>query len=563
MKKIIVLAAAILMMSALWAQSPEKMSYQSVIRDASDALVTNQTVGIQLSILQGSVGGPAVYVETQSPSTNINGLVSIELGSGTVASGNFTTIDWSAGPYFIKTETDPLGGTTYTMTGTSQLMSVPYALYAKTSGNGQGPAGATGAQGIQGITGNDGADGADGLDGAIGAQGIQGITGNDGAVGIDGAAGAPGIQGVTGTDGADGLDGAIGAQGIQGITGNDGTIGVQGIQGITGNEGTDGATGATGPAGAQGIQGVTGNDGADGLDGAIGVQGIQGVTGTDGLDGAIGAQGIQGITGNDGLDGSTGSQGSIGLTGADGIQGIQGPAGNDGQGGVTQAGTNVTITGTGTSLDPYIVNSTEIFELPTSGNAGDMNYWNGTAWVTIPAAFNEGATLQMISGVPTWTGGTPPAIGDLVAGGIVFWVDGLGGGLVAATTDQATVVQYGCHGTVTGADGFDLGTGNQNTIDINAGCTTPGTAADVCANLTLGGYSDWFLPSVGEMALMYNNIGQGNVLGLGNVGGFGNEVYWNSTEYSLYYGGMWHFGNGNFFGFWKESNGFLRAVRAF
>ena len=521
MKKIILLAAAILIMSALWAQSPEKMSYQSVVRDASNALVTNQTVGMQLSILQGSVGGTAVYVETQSPATNINGLASIELGSGTVLSGDFSAIDWSLGPYFIKTETDPLGGTTYTITGTSQLMSVPYALYAKTSGNGAGPAGATGAQGTQGITGNDGADG---LDGAIGAQGIQGITGNDGAVGIDGAAGAPGIQGVSGNDGADGLDGAIGAQGIQGITGNDGT---------------------------------------DGLDGAAGAQGIQGITGTDGT---IGVQGIQGITGNDGLDGATGStglQGSIGLTGADGIQGIQGPAGNDGQGGVTQAGTNVTITGTGTSLDPYIVNSTEIFELPTSGNAGDMNYWNGTAWVTIPAAFNEGATLQMISGVPTWTGGTPPAIGDLVAGGIVFWVDGLGGGLVAATTDQATVVQYGCHGTVTGADGFDLGTGNQNTIDINAGCTTPGTAADICANLTLGGYSDWFLPSVGEMALMYNNIGQGNVLGLGNVGGFSNDVYWNSTEYSLYYGGMWHFGNGNFFGFWKESNGFLRAVRAF
>jgi hypothetical protein len=83
--------------------------------------------------LQGGSSGTAVYIETQTPTTNINGLVSIEIGSGTVVSGTFNTIDWSAGPYFIKTETDPTGGTTYTTTGTSQLMSVPYALHANTA----------------------------------------------------------------------------------------------------------------------------------------------------------------------------------------------------------------------------------------------------------------------------------------------------------------------------------------------------------------------------------------------------------------------------------------------
>jgi hypothetical protein len=88
---------------------------------------------MQLSILQTTATGTAVYVETQTPTTNINGLVSIEIGSGTVVSGDFTTIDWSNGPYFIKTETDPTGGTTYTITGTSQLMSVPYALHANTA----------------------------------------------------------------------------------------------------------------------------------------------------------------------------------------------------------------------------------------------------------------------------------------------------------------------------------------------------------------------------------------------------------------------------------------------
>jgi hypothetical protein len=133
MKRIFTIAAALMMTASVWAQAPEKMSYQAVVRDASNALVTNQAVGMQISILQTTVTGTAVYAETQTPTTNANGLVSLEIGAGTVVSGDFSTIDWSTGPYFIKTETDPTGGTTYTITGTSQLMSVPYALHANTA----------------------------------------------------------------------------------------------------------------------------------------------------------------------------------------------------------------------------------------------------------------------------------------------------------------------------------------------------------------------------------------------------------------------------------------------
>jgi hypothetical protein len=139
---------ALLLALSSFAQAPEKMSYQAVIRGANNALVTNQQVGMQISILQGST---AVYEETQTPTSNTNGLVSLEIGTGTVISGSFTAIDWSAGTYFIKTETDPTGGTNYTISGTSQLMSVPYALYAKTSGNvagQQGPIGSTMTSGI-------------------------------------------------------------------------------------------------------------------------------------------------------------------------------------------------------------------------------------------------------------------------------------------------------------------------------------------------------------------------------------------------------------------------------
>jgi hypothetical protein len=133
MKKVFTFLIAVLLTAIVFAQSPEKMSYQAVIRNSNNQLATNQTVGMQISILQGSPDGTAVYVEIQEPVSNANGLVSLEIGSGTVVSGNFSSIDWANGPYFIKTETDLKGGANYTITGTSQLLSVPYALHAKTA----------------------------------------------------------------------------------------------------------------------------------------------------------------------------------------------------------------------------------------------------------------------------------------------------------------------------------------------------------------------------------------------------------------------------------------------
>ncbi len=130
MKKIITICAAILLTASVFAQAPQKMSYQAVIHTSSNALVTSAPVGMKVSILQGSAAGSAVFVETHTPTTNANGLASLEIGGGTAVTGTMVGIDWSAGPYFIKTETDPTGGTNYTITGTSQLLSVPYALHS-------------------------------------------------------------------------------------------------------------------------------------------------------------------------------------------------------------------------------------------------------------------------------------------------------------------------------------------------------------------------------------------------------------------------------------------------
>lgn len=134
MRRIFNVLATILLTASLFGQSPEKMSYQAVIRNTSNQLVSQQQVGMQVSIIQGSISGQVVYSEIQSPSTNANGLVSIEIGVG-ASSDDFSSIDWANGPYFVKTETDPAGGTDYTITGTSQLLSVPYALHAKTAEN--------------------------------------------------------------------------------------------------------------------------------------------------------------------------------------------------------------------------------------------------------------------------------------------------------------------------------------------------------------------------------------------------------------------------------------------
>uniref|UniRef100_UPI0040479636 FISUMP domain-containing protein n=1 Tax=Algoriphagus sp. TaxID=1872435 RepID=UPI0040479636 len=172
MKKLIFSFLFLLASTAVWAQVPQQISYQSVIRDGNNKVLAASTVGIKISLLQGSATGSAVYVETHSKTTNVNGLVSLEIGTGTVLSGSFAGINWANGPYLIKTETDPAGGTNYGIPGIAPLNSVPYALYAA-----NGTPGPKGDKGDKGDTGATGATGAAGPQGAAGATGPQGVAG--------------------------------------------------------------------------------------------------------------------------------------------------------------------------------------------------------------------------------------------------------------------------------------------------------------------------------------------------------------------------------------------------
>lgn len=126
-----------------YSQVPEAFNYQAVMRNASGDILTNAQIAVQISILQDSESGTAAYVERFNPTTNDYGLIAIKLGKGTVQSGAFNTIDWGAHAHYIKVEVDPNNGTDFTTMGTTQLLSVPYALYAKSGGDDDADADAT------------------------------------------------------------------------------------------------------------------------------------------------------------------------------------------------------------------------------------------------------------------------------------------------------------------------------------------------------------------------------------------------------------------------------------
>ena len=192
---------------------------------------------------------------------------------------------------------------------------------------------------------------------------------------------------------------------------------------------------------------------------------------------------------------------------------------------------------------------TNEIELPTSPQIGAMTYWNGTNWVVVEPTINEGATLKMIEGVPSWEGGTPPPfkIGDLIAGGIIFYIapeptdlDGNGTldkGLVCALSDQSNRTQWIIGGNTqteyNGNTQTEIGTGKANTIAMMSQSGYIGGAAKVCNDYEnpdtgTGIYDDWFLPSIAELNKIFSQVAILNtVTGFTPTSGF---IYWSSSE---------------------------------
>ena len=266
MKKIILTLLTLLTTVTLWAQAPQRISYQSVIRDGNNVVVASTTVGIKISMVRGTATGPAVYVETHRKTTNANGLLSLEIGDGTALTGTFAGIDWANGPYLIKTETDPTGGTNYSIPGIAALNSVPYALFSAN--------GTPGPQGERGLTG---------ATGAAGPQGERGLTGALGATGATGPAGA------NGTNGANGTSGTNGSNGLDGKTVLNGTSNPATGQGVIGDFYINTATSTLfGPKASGGWPTGVSLVGPTGVTGIQGIQGIQGATGAAGTNAGVG-----------------------------------------------------------------------------------------------------------------------------------------------------------------------------------------------------------------------------------------------------------------------------------
>lgn len=410
----------------VFAQAPMKFNYQAVGRDAGGNVLANQNVGMEISIRQTTVSGPVVYTETHATITSSIGLMNLQIGGGTVTAGNFSTIDWSAGPYFIEIGMDATGGTTYVTMGTQQLLSVPYALYAENSGT-PGPQGIQGVQGIPGVAGTNGTNGisilwlgtltsapaspvlnnayynsTDGIsyvwdgttwnilakDGAIGSQGIQGIQGLQGIQGIQGVQGIPGTNGTNGINGVslvwlgtmssapgspalnnayyNSTDGIayVWDGSIWNIVSKDGTNGAQGIQGIQGNQGIQGTTGLSGISIAW-LGALGSAPGSPTLNNAY-------YNSTDGIS-YIWDGSMWNTLAKDGANGSQGIQGIQGVQGVAGTNGANGSNGSNGTNGASfLSGSGTPSGGTGVNGDTYINLATGNTYLKTGG------VWNAT-----------------------------------------------------------------------------------------------------------------------------------------------------------------------------------------
>lgn len=389
MKKIYTLLLFILICIGVFAQAPNKLNYQGLIRNSVGNPLGNTPVLLRISILD--IANNVLFLEQHNTTTNSLGLYNVAIGTGSLLQGNFAAINWGAGNRYIKVEVSTNAGVTFINLGTNQLLSVPYALYAASGNTGpQGPAGPQGPQGSAGINGSNGYTSLIknttepvGLNCPFGGIKLEfGIDYNSNLF-LDPSEVTPSLTQFI-CNGPIGNTGATGPQGPPGLTGPAGPQGPQGIPGSTGATGPQGPSGNNGlnqvvkttiePAGANctaggikiefgldnnnngildvaeinasltkyvcnGIQGATGAQGIQGPAGPTGATGAQGATGTTGATGPQGAQGPIGLTGPAGPTGATGAQGPAGATGPQGAQGPQGMAGANGLNSLTKTST--------------------------------------------------------------------------------------------------------------------------------------------------------------------------------------------------------------------------------
>lgn len=464
MWKILNLLFILICSVSTFAQVPEKINYQAVLRDTQGNVMANVPVDLTVSIVQDSVNGMVVYSESHQAQTNGSGLVNLQIGDGTVLSGSFAETNWAAGTFFIRLESESLAKNRTNLLGTTQLLSVPYALHAK------------------------------------------------GATNIDDADADPENE-------------------LQVISISNDTI-------FLSNGGFAVFPGGYNPGDMRYWDGSGWNIIPAGSPGQV----LQ--LNASGIPQWLGA-GYAEVTTLEVTDITPIAAMANGEVAADG-------------------GSEVTERGFVYSGEPFPNISDSVaeagsgtgpFSTTLENLVPGMTYYV-RAWAVNSAGLVYG-DQQVFATESAWTVGNPGP-----AGGIVFYDKGYYSDgwryLEAAPTDQSTDVQWGCSGTnLPGAQGWDFGSGMQNTIDIINGCLTSNIAARIADNFEYGGYSDWFLPSKSSVDEMYH------VLYLNGQGSFALDVYWTSTEASSISAWAYNFYSGGPIVNNKVVNYRVRAVRAF
>jgi hypothetical protein len=687
MKKVVLSIIIVFLCILSFAQVPESFNYQAIPRNSSGAVYADQAMNLRTSILSGSPTGTSVYSETFAATTTSLGLINLQIGKGTPVSGSFTTINWGSGSYYLKVEIDPTGGTSYVAMGTTQLLSVPFALFAKKADGINGSitfsqvsdfqTGVTNNTAVLANTAKNNYPTADATKLAGIAEGAEvnvnadwNASGGDAqilnkpavSVGTDpgdmqywnGTAwlmvpvGQPGqilrlttsnipawsgvayptltttdissIEGGTALSGGNiisegGAGGSVTARGVcWSLSANPTTANSITIDGTGTGTFTSSITGLTALTtyyvrayATNSVGTAYGNElgftTTSATEPVLTTTEVTSITSTDATSGGnissdggatVIARGVcwsadpiptlsDDFTSNETGTGSFSSSitgltpkttyyvrayatNSVGTTYGNelsfttlGVPTVTTSTFTDVKGNSAKAGGIITfdggspITAEGlcwsTNPDPTTANNVNTSFADAMTGLSPNTLYYARAYASNIAGTGYGTEISFNSGY---------IIGSTYAGGLVFYNDGSGNGMVSANADQSTGAGWGCSGTTIGGTSTVINSGAANTTAIVAGCSTAGIAAEICDNLLLNGFSDWFLPSKDELYLMLWNLHyQG-------FGGFDESLYyWSSSEedsdnawmQSFYTGDQVYFGKGYLL--------YVRAIRAF
>ncbi|MDX1686020.1 MAG: DUF1566 domain-containing protein [Saprospiraceae bacterium] len=458
------------------AQAPQKMSFQGVVRNSDGELITEQRVGVKISVVKDAPNGDVVFSETHEDRTNSHGLITLIIGEGSPIEGNLANIDWSSGTYYLRSDTDPEGGMNYTISGANPLLSVPYALYAHKAQNGDRIVNLSG-EGATTVTGN--------YPNFI-INSTDNNTTYDAGFGID-------ITGTTITNAAP-----------------DQVVTLQG-------EGNTSISGTYPNFKVKSTGGTVNYSAGDGID-------ISGTTITNTAPDKVVTLEAEGATE------ITGTYPNFTITTVDSNR-------------IYNAGTGIEITGdTITNTAP---------DIPVSIRAD--------SGIVVKGSYPDFRIAAESS--------DRHYVGERYGGGIVFYTyDGGRHGLIASLRDLGDPVIWNGGPSSTSAESHYDGSTNTDRIVNNQGAGN--YAASICRNYNGGGFSDWFLPSIWELNLLYQNgfvvsfkLDNDNDMNTAAISA--GQSYWSSTQFDDDLAYMIYFANGTPYLDIKTNSYRIRAVRRF